>query len=134
MRKKLDKPIWIPGHDGPRQITEFVMPDGPKIFGKPKNFEKALQRMKATGQISLDDFNNTAEIGAFIDFYNQMNEQKMKARTDEHIHDISLSLVKMMTRTMISMSDHGKPKVIKKKDLPTVEKPVDPVVDSPKKG
>lgn len=124
MRKKLDKPIWVPGHNGPKQITEFIMPDKPKVFGKPRNFEKALQRLKETGQMSIDDFNNTAEMGAFIDFYNQMNQDNRRKRLDEDITEISKFLVRSMTRTYIPL---GTPKVIKKKD-------VEPVVDSPQKG
>lgn len=119
MKKKLDKPIWVPGHDGPRQITEFVMPNAPKVFNKPPNFDRALKRLKETGSISLDDFSNTAEIGAFIDFYNQNVVEKKQKETNEHIHEISKFLLKTMISKTFILGDPSK-----KQDI----------VDTPEKG
>ena len=119
-----DKPTFIPTTEGPKQVTQIIMPNKVKAISKPKNFEKALQRMKETGKIDPNDFNNAADIGAFIDFYNDGVRNKKKAHLDGEVTEISKLLVKLMTtKTFLP----NKPKVIKQKD-------VQPVVDSPKKG
>lgn len=136
MKKIFDRPTWVPTTEGMKQVTELVLPNTPKVFGKPKNFDRAMQRLKATGKLSLEDFNNTAEIGAFIDFYNQMNTEQKRKRGDEDIHEISKYLVKTMTQSSILIN---KPRVIKQDDLlkpaPKIEeKPVQDIVDDKKKG
>ena len=68
------------------------------VISKPINFEKAKRRLKATGKLSMDDFRNTAELGAFIDWHNKTVTDKNEETATEHILWISKQLADMQTQ------------------------------------
>jgi len=75
---------------------------------KPKNFDKALKRLKETGELSLDDFNNTQDIGAFLDFYNDTLQKDKEKDLNNDIVEISKLLAKMLTEKTIFMGGSKK--------------------------
>jgi len=78
-----------------------------KAWGKPptitkmSGFDKAKQRLDETGKLSLEDFNNAAEIGAFIDWYNQRLKDKKEAESTRNIIEISKLLARLQTQKHI---------------------------------
>jgi hypothetical protein len=68
------------------------------ILTKPRNFEQALARLKATGKLDRNDFNSGAELGAFIDFYNSNIEKSRDKYANNEISEISKLLARISTR------------------------------------
>ena len=70
-----------------------------KGTGKPvKSHEYIAKKMKALNRLDIEDFNNVADIGLFLDHQNNMVKRKQEEEGDAEIHEISKFLARMVSR------------------------------------
>ena len=109
-KELISVPTPVDSVAAPRTKEQFKFPTEAKKIKAPKNFNKAMQRLQDTGSLSLEDFDSAADVGAFIDFY---NESMIKGREDHYnneILEISKFLAKVETQKNISMRSSSKEK------------------------
>lgn len=83
----------------PNEKGKIILPGAVrKEFLKPNNFEKLKKKYEATGKLDREDFNNAKELGQFLDWYNQINENRRKERNDNEILEISKFLARASGR------------------------------------
>ena len=80
----------------PRTKEQFKFPTKIPVIREPRNFKRAMARLNETGKLSLEDFNNAAEIGAFIDFHNNT----VRKKKDEWANNEIVEIAKFLERTM----------------------------------
>lgn len=85
----------------PRPKSERKLGGKVPTIKKPRYFDKAKQRLEDTGQLSIEDFNNAAEIGAFIDWHNQAVIDEKEAKATRDIIEISKLLARINTEKII---------------------------------
>lgn len=86
---------------------KIILPGGAggRDFYKPSNFEKKKKKLDETGNLDLQDFNNTKEIGQFLDWYNESNKTKRSERFENEVLEISKFLVKVQGRKTILVNN-----------------------------
>lgn len=87
---------------------KIVLPTGNINLKPPADFKKKLQRLKETGTLDRNDFNNAKEIGQFLDFYNDTLKQDRNRRAKEDIIEISKLLVRLQTQKNILLDSPKK--------------------------
>jgi len=116
-KPKIDKDLdYIPNRNPnagfkPRPKKLRKLGGGPPTIRKPKNFEKALQRLNETGKLSLDDFSSAADIGAFIDWCNETKRKSEEKYYHNEILEVSKLLARIQARKMIVMQEPKRDKI-----------------------
>lgn len=61
-------------------------------------FDEIKKKLEATGKLDLNDFDNTQDIGLFLDWYNQGISDKKKKRGDDDISEITKALARSIIK------------------------------------
>lgn len=87
--------------------NKIILPGGAggraKKFTAKFNFDKIKEKFDATGKLELEDFNNAADIGLFLDWYNKTIKDSAEKRATEEIIEISKFLARTQGRKTFIM-------------------------------
>lgn len=90
-----DAPVILPGGAGGRS----------KNFISKSNFELAKKKLEETGKLDLEFFNNTEDVGLFIDWYNKGVKDSKEAAFTREVLEISKFLVRTVGRKTFIIGD-----------------------------
>lgn len=82
------------------------------VISKPKNFDKAMARLKEKGNLDGHNFSSAAELGMFIDWYNDTVTKTSEKKASGEIVEITKFLIRTMTQK--TFIPKGKPTAEKK--------------------
>lgn len=95
----------------PRTEEGLKLATGGPVIRPPTNYDRAKRRLEETGSLSLDDFNSAADVGAFIDFYNETLRKSRDDYLKNEIIEISKYLAKIETSKSIVLSNKKDDKI-----------------------
>lgn len=75
----------------------------PKINLDSSKFKMLIKKFEDLGKLDLQDFNSTAEMCAFLDFYNGTVKAAKQSEYDKQITDINEYYYKLWIRAIDSM-------------------------------
>ena len=72
----------------------------PKINLDNAKFKGLIKKFEALGHLDIEDFNTTAEMGAFLDFYNTVVQRAKQSEYDKQITDMNEYYWKLWIRAI----------------------------------
>lgn len=92
----LPRPTRVPTSEGLKEVNQIMVPGTDFKPMKPAKFDEINKKFDETGKIDMQDFNNASEIGAFIDWRNEMLKNEHEKKGNKEIHEITKFVVRTM--------------------------------------